>query len=283
MDSFFITDIPGNFGHVFCTHFSVCSFFYFSLSCHVSIFNPDLLNCHGKNIRSVCLSGCASNRAGEKRRAAWHPLDDDIFKHSPALCRHTQHSLQVSNTAQHQHQPPYTRSLPLSITRTHANKISPTALLNPAAQSANCSGENGLSHTEKKQGGEESRERKDNNTHSSQRRQRASWERPGGNSRTWWQRGWRRDRRRRGPRLGRRRERTEGWRQQWRIRQVLLLLLHPPSCPRVGQPVAAQWGMSCRNNQRQKRVRELLLQSPQSEGNYFVCPVNMDLQRSTLT
>lgn len=188
-----------------------------------------------------------------------------------------------SNTAQHQHQPPYTRSLPLSITRTHANKISPTALLNPAAQSANCSGENGLSHTEKKQGGEESRERKDNDTHSSQRRQRASWERPGGNSRTWWQRGWRRDRRRRGPRLGRRRERTEGWRQQWRIRQVLLLLLHPPSCPRVGQPVAAQWGMSCRNNQRQKRVRELLLQSPQSEGNYFVCPVNMDLQRSTLT
>lgn len=135
----------------------------------------------------------------------------------------------------------------------------------------------------KNKGGEESRERKDNDTHSSQRRQRASWERPGGNSRTWWQRGWRRDRRRRGPRLGRKRGRTEGWRQQWRVRQVLLLLLHPPSCPRVGQPVTAQWRMSCRNNQRQKRVRELLLQSPQSEGNSFVCPVNMDLQRSTLT
>lgn len=64
----------------------------------------------------------------------------------------------------------------------------------------------------------------------------------------------------------------------------------PPTRPEsacvCSSPVAAQRGMICRNNQREESARccRLRAQScPPSEGNSLACPVNMDLQRSTLT
>lgn len=64
-----------------------------------------------------------------------------------------------SNTAQHQHQPPYTRSLPLSITHTHARKQN----LSHCTTEPCCSigellwGERAKSYGEKTRGGGEQR------------------------------------------------------------------------------------------------------------------------------
>lgn len=110
-----------------------------------------LLNCLSDR---ACLpfSLCFKHTAGrkqEKSRAAVMMTSSNTPQHSADTP--SAHCRQVSNTTQHQHQPPCTHSLSLSITNTRTNVISPTALLNPAAESVNCSRGNRhkQSHTER--------------------------------------------------------------------------------------------------------------------------------------